>query len=153
MNRDIVEARHEKLREEKEKEEGVVYDTVEPGDAVWLHDQRINTRAQAEKQLQNPWTGPFLVKKMSQDGKHAVIMHGPNEKRISLRLLRKYIAPLMGMYPTAGKSYTYGQPVSVMAHRKIKEDDKWKHFLERLFFQYFVKHELYLVGGGHETQK
>ena len=134
MNRDIVEARHEKLREEKEKEEGVVYDTVEPGDAVWLHDQRINTRAQAEKQLQNPWTGPFLVKKMSQDGKHAVIMHGPNEKRISLRLLRKYIAPLMGMYPTAGKAYTHGQPVSVMAHRKIKEDDKWKHqYLVRYF--------------------
>ena len=101
-------------------------DDLQAGEIVWLLDERIKTKRQDEKKLHNPRTGPFRVKSVSEDGQNAVLEMGNQKgKRYNVRLLQKYVSPMAGIYPTAGRGHQQGVPVAVVAHREGSEGDEY----------------------------
>jgi hypothetical protein len=115
----IAEARHHQKQEERALD-NKEYDVLSAGEIVWYWDPKIVTRAQSERQLHNPWTGPFLVKSVSNDGRNALLKIGDATKRINLRLLRRYIVPVTGMHPTVGRGFEEGVPVQILSYKEEK---------------------------------
>ena len=105
----------------------------EPGDLVYYWNEMIHSRIQSEKQLYDPWAGPYRVKRLLHGGTVVVIQVGDEERLTHPRQLRKYMGPMCGSYPTAGSGYIWGRPVEVLTHRRRGEEDE---FLTRYLNQY-----------------
>ena len=124
--RGIVKERRERLSKLRKADKLMKQDDLQAGEIVWLLDERIKTKRQDEKKLHNPRTGPFRVKSVSEDGQNAVLEMGNQKgKRYNVRLLQKYVSPMAGIYPTAGRGHQQGVPVAVVAHREGSEGDEY----------------------------
>ena len=97
----------------------------EPGDLVYYWKEQLHSRIQSEKQLYDPWMGPYLVKRILHGGKAIVVQMDEEERVAHPRQLRKYLGPLSGSYPTAGSGFVWGRPVEVLAHRRRGTDDEY----------------------------
>ena len=114
----LCDVRHEQMKKADRYHNHIKTEALQTNEIVWYMDEQIKTKRQDVKKLHNPRTGPFRIKKMSKDGQNAVLeISDGKEKRINVRLLLRYIAPMAGIYPTAGRGYTQGVPIAVMAHR------------------------------------
>ena len=100
-------------------------DLLEVGDLVYYWNDRVKSRLQAEKQLHNPWTGPYPVKKVCREGRVIVIIRDGKEQLCYLRQLRRYLTPITGLYPTEGAGYCAGHPVEVLAYREKHGDHQY----------------------------
>ena len=129
--------RHELLNQRAKtlEERGQVLqeELPEPGDLVYYWNEMLHSRIQSEKQLYDPWAGPYQVRRLLHGGTVVVIQVGDEEKLTHPRQLRKYMGPMCGSYPTAGSGYIWGRPVEVLTHRRRGEEDE---FLTRYLNQY-----------------
>ena len=121
----ILEERHARMKKVKGKEMAPT-DELKVNEIVWLIDERVKTKRQDEKKLLNPRTGPFRVLKVARDGQTAVLSLGPGkERRYNVKLMQRYVAPLVGIYPTEGRGCIQGVPVEVIAHRERDGADQY----------------------------
>jgi hypothetical protein len=122
----LCEIRHEQMKKAERYHKHIKTEALQANEVVWYMDDQIQTKRQDEKKLRNPRTGPFRIKRMSKDGQNAVLeISDGKEKRINVRLLQRYIAPMAGIYPTAGRGYAQGVPIAVMAHRFYNGGDQY----------------------------
>ena len=122
----LCEVRHAQMKKAEKYHDHIKSEALQSNEVVWYLEDRIRTNRQDVKKLTNPRTGPFRIKRMSKDGQNAVLeISDGKEKRINVRLLQRYIAPMAGIYPTAGRGYAQGVPIAVMAHRFYKGGDQY----------------------------
>ena len=135
--RQLAAERHQQLNKStsEERANALSGSLPEPGDLVYYWKEEIHSRLQSEKQLYDPWVGPYPVKRVLHGGKVVVIQMGQEEQLAHPRQLRKYFGPMGGSYPTAGSGYVWGRPVEVLSHRRRYGDDEYltkylNHFME-----------------------
>ena len=114
----------------EDKEAFIEKNPLEAGEIVWLYDAKIKSRLQEEKAIHKPWTGPWLVKRVLASGLAVLRISDNKQKKVSLRLCKRYHVPLVGMDMADSAAYAKARPVRIRSHKK--EGDQLKYLVAML---------------------